>query len=145
MKRDYTGKYTVGQTVYINDKRNYHHGRQFTIQSISAEGKRSYPYQLSDGLWYPEGELSAEPPTKPQQQSQPTPQKWQTMDIDSGLGISGINNDQAAPVVPSVETIERMQHLHDTDTVCRRCGASKHFDGTMFSTFGGGDICDDCA
>jgi len=69
---------------------------------------------------------------------------WQTMDIDSGLGIGGINNDQAAPFVPSVAAIERVQRMHDTDTVCRRCGASATFDGAMFTTIGG-NICDDCA
>ena len=67
------------------------------------------------------------------------------MDIDSGLGIGGINNDQSAPFVPSVAAIERMQRLHDTDTVCRRCGASANFDGAMFTTLGGTNICDDCA
>lgn len=64
-------------------------------------------------------------------------------DIDSGLGIWGINNDQSLPTLPSRETIERVQHLYATDVICRRCGASKNFDGAMFTT-GGGDICDDC-
>lgn len=66
-------------------------------------------------------------------------------DTDSGLGIGGINNDQSAPFVPSIRAIERMQRLHDTDTICRRCGASKNFGGAMFSTIGGMNICDDCA
>lgn len=61
----------------------------------------------------------------------------------SGLGIGGINNDQSMPVIPSVQAIERVQRMHDTDIICRRCGASKNFDGAMFTT-GGGDICDDC-
>lgn len=142
MKRDYTGKYTVRQTVYIIDKRNYHYGKQFTIEDVSTKDKKAYPYQLSDGLWYPESDLSAESPMKPKQ---PASHEWQTMDIDSGLGIGGINNDQSAPFVPSVEAIERVQRLHNTDTVCRRCGASKHFDGAMFTNFGSGNICDDCA
>lgn len=64
-------------------------------------------------------------------------------DIDSGLGIGGINNDQSLPAIPSIRAIERVQHLMDTDIICRRCGASKNFDGAMFTT-GGGDICDDC-
>ncbi len=140
MKRDYTGKYTVGQTVYINDKRTSLHGRQFTIEAINTNPKKAYAYQV-DGLWYPEAELSAEPLVRPTA----APAVWQTMDIDSGLGIGGINNDQSAPFVPSVAAIERVQRLHDTDTICKRCGASKNFDGAMFTNFGGGNICDDCA
>lgn len=67
-------------------------------------------------------------------------------DTDSGLGIGGINRDQSAPVIPSIQAIARVQRMHDTDTVCRRCGASKNFDGAMFSTLGPSyRICDDCA
>lgn len=65
-------------------------------------------------------------------------------DIDSGLGIGGINNDQQMPDVPTVQALERLQRLYDTDIICRRCGASKNF-GAMFSTLAGSDICDDCA
>lgn len=141
MKSDYTGKYTVGQTVYINDNRSHLHGRQFTIEAIST--KKAYAYQV-DGLWYPEAELSAAPLV-----TQPTPvaakAQWESWDSDSGLGIGGINNDQSMPVVPSVAAIARVQHLHDTDTVCRCCGASAHFDGAMFTTLGSTNICDDCA
>ena len=61
----------------------------------------------------------------------------------SGLGIGGINDDQTLPIIPSVAAIERVQRMHDTDIICTRCGASKNFDGAMFTT-GGGDICDDC-
>lgn len=136
MKRDYTGKYTVGQTVYINDKRSAWHGQPRRVEKITH---KENPYLLDDGFYYSEALLSAESPTKAQQ-----PQEWQTMDIDSGLGIGGINNDQSAPFVPSAAAIERVQRLHDTDTVCRRCGASKNFDGAMFTTVGG-NICDDCA
>jgi len=64
-------------------------------------------------------------------------------DTDSGLGIGGINNDQSMPVIPSARAIERVQRMMDTDVVCRRCGASKNFDGAMF-TNGGGNVCDDC-
>ena len=143
MKQDYTGKYTVGQTVHINDKRSHFHGRQFVIQAINP--KKAFPYQVDD-LLYPERELSAEPTVKPPKAQAPQPtQEWQSMDIDSGLGIGGIANDQSAPFVPSAAAIERVQRLHDTDTVCRRCGASKNFDGAMFTNFGGGNICDDCA
>jgi hypothetical protein len=71
--------------------------------------------------------------------------RWQSMDIDSGLGIGGINNDQSMPIIPSVRAIERVQKMHDTDTICRKCGASKNFDGAMFTTLSGSDICDDCA
>lgn len=65
-------------------------------------------------------------------------------DTDSGLGVGGINNDQALPFIPSDRAIARVQRMMDTDTVCRRCGASKNFGGAMFTTVGG-NICDDCA
>ena len=71
--------------------------------------------------------------------------EWQSMDIDSGLGIGGINNDQSMPFIPSARAIERVQKMHDTDTICKRCGASENFDGAMFTTLGGSGICDDCA
>ena len=74
----------------------------------------------------------------------PHPTEENPHDFDhSGLGIGGINNDQSSPVIPSARALERIQRMHDTDIVCRRCGASKNFDGAMFTT-GGGDICDDC-
>jgi hypothetical protein len=65
--------------------------------------------------------------------------------ISSGLGISGINNDQSMPSIPSVRAIERVQKMHDTDTICKKCGASENFDGAMFTTLGDSGICDDCA
>jgi predicted molibdopterin-dependent oxidoreductase YjgC len=65
-------------------------------------------------------------------------------DTDSGLGIGGINNDQQIPAIPTVQAIKRVQQLRNTDTVCRRCGASKNFDGAMFTTLAGSNICDDC-
>lgn len=133
-------KFAVGQLVYINDPSSLHHGYPRTVVSIE---RWEYPYKLDDGFCYPESELLAESPTRAAA-PQSAGREWQTMDIDSGLGIGGINNDQSAPFVPSVEAIERVQHLHGTDTVCCRCGASKHFDGAMFSTVGG-NICDDCA
>ena len=135
-------RFAVGQLVYINDTTNLYHGHPRTIERIST--MNDYPYRLDDGFWYPETEITAEPPilaTQPQAGAA----EWQTMDIDSGLGIGGINNDQSAPFVPSAAAIARVQHLHDTDTVCRRCGASAHFDGAMFTTLGGSNICDDCA
>ena len=54
-------------------------------------------------------------------------------DSDSGLGIGGIGNDQSIPTCPSARAIARAQRLHDTDTICRRCGSSKNFDGAMFT------------
>src|SRR3990167_8165932 len=75
---------------------------------------------------------------------QPQEAKYQA-EISSGLGIGGINNDQSMPIIPSARAIERVQKMHDTDTICRKCGASENFDGAMFSTLGGSNICDDCA
>lgn len=71
----------------------------------------------------------------------PSPSTW---DTDSGLGIGGINNDQSMPFIPSERAIARVQRMYDTDTICRRCGASRNFGGAMFTTIGG-NICDDCA
>lgn len=65
-------------------------------------------------------------------------------DIDSGLGIGGVNNDQQMPAIPTVQAIKRVQQMYDTDIVCRRCGASQNFDGAVFSTLAGSNICDDC-
>ena len=65
-------------------------------------------------------------------------------DTDSGLGIGGINDDQQIPAIPTAQAIKRVQQLRNTDTVCRRCGASKNFDGAMFTTLAGSNICDDC-
>jgi hypothetical protein len=67
-----------------------------------------------------------------------------TWDTDSGLGIGGINNDQSITFIPSLKAIEKVQKMHDTDTICRRCHSSKNFDGAMFTTLGGENICDDC-
>ena len=66
-------------------------------------------------------------------------------DTDSGLGIGGISNDQQIPAIPTVEAIKRVHQMHQSDTICRRCGASKNFDGAMFTTLAGSNICDDCA
>lgn len=133
-------KFEVGQLVYISDTTSLHHGYPRTVVAVTSH---EYPYQLDDGFWYPESELLPESPIRA---TQPEPQReWQTIDIDSGLDIGGINNDQSAPFAPSAAAIARVQHLHDTDTVCRRCGASAHFDGAMFTTLGGSNICDDCA
>ena len=68
MKRDYTGKYIVGQAVYINDKRSRLHGKQFTIEAIDINPKKAYASRV-DGLWYPQSELSSESPVE----AQPTP------------------------------------------------------------------------
>jgi len=141
MKHDYTGKFSVGDTVYLNDKSSLSHHRQGTVTEVNLNGK-GYPYRVNFGtthVYHPERELLAELP-KPEQA-----QQWQSMDVDSGLGIGGINNDQAMPFIPSVRAIERVQKMHDTDTICKRCGASANFDGAMFTTLGGSNICDDCA
>ena len=62
------------------------------------------------------------------------------------MGIGGINiyAENEMPVIPSLAAMERIERLERTDTICRCCGASKNFDGAMFTTDGGGDICDDC-
>ena len=64
-------------------------------------------------------------------------------DFDSGLGIGGLGRNQEAPIVPTVEQIERVEQLEASATYCRTCGQSDVFDGAMFTT-GGGSVCDDC-
>lgn len=135
MKRDYTGRFTVGQTIQINNRSSLHHGQTRVVVAIS-DNRNAHPYRLDDGLYYPERELSALPAA--------AHDTCEPHDTDSGLGIGGINNDQSMPFVPSAAAIARVQHMHDTDTVCRRCGASAYFDGAMFTTVGG-NLCDDCA
>ena len=81
--------------------------------------------------------LNAQPAVKPEQQESPHDFS------SSGLGIGGLGNYDEPAIIPSVKAIEREQYLFDTDVVCRKCGASKNFDGAMF-TNGGGDVCDDC-
>jgi hypothetical protein len=73
----------------------------------------------------------------------PTPATQQAPDFDGGFGIGGLGRHEETPIIPSVKAIERVQRMHDTDVICRRCGSSKNFDGAMFTT-GGGDVCDDC-
>ena len=68
-----------------------------------------------------------------------------SIDIDSGLGIGGINNDQSAPIVPSIRALKKLEKMVNSDVICKRCGGSKNFDGAMFTTLCGGNICDDCA
>lgn len=65
-------------------------------------------------------------------------------DTDSGLGIGGVGNDQSMPGIPSARATLRAQRMRDTDTVCKKCGASKNFDGAMFTTIADSGICDDC-
>jgi hypothetical protein len=78
---------------------------------------------------------------KSQGNTETTETDW---DTDSGLGIGGIGNDQSMPHIPSEKSIAKVQEMHDTDTICRRCHASQNFDGAMFTTLGGTNICDDC-
>jgi hypothetical protein len=142
MKYDYTGKFHMGQMVYLNDKSSLAHGRSGTITEINLNGK-GYPYRVDFHVthaYHPESELSPEPTKTPAQKAH-----THITDIDSGLGIGGINNDQSTPTVPSLKAIERLQRLHDTDIICKRCSASANFDGAMFTTLVGTPICDDCA
>ena len=64
-------------------------------------------------------------------------------DTDSGLGIGGINNDQALPAAPTIAGIRNAQKRLDNDIVCKRCHSRKS-DGAMFTTMAGSGICDDC-
>jgi hypothetical protein len=141
--KNYTGKFNVGDTVKLLDPQSLANGVTGIITEINLSG-RGYPYRVDFGVhhaYHPESELTSE---AIQPQRVPVAE-YQSMDIDSGLGIGGINNDQSMPVIPSLRAIERVQKMHDTDTICKRCGQSENFDGAMFTTLGGSNICDDCA
>ena len=66
-KHIYTGKFEVGQTVYLNDPLSLAHGRSGVVTEINLRG-RGYPYRVNFGVthaYHPEGELSADPILKP--------------------------------------------------------------------------------
>lgn len=68
-KHIYTGKFEVGQTVYLNDHLSLAHGRSGVVTEINLSG-RGYPYRVNFGVthaYYPEEELSANPISKSQQ------------------------------------------------------------------------------
>ena len=62
------------------------------------------------------------------------------------MAVSGIGvfEENETPVIPSEAALARIEKMEGTDVVCRRCGASRNFDGAMFTTMRGGNICDDC-
>lgn len=62
-----------------------------------------------------------------------------------GIGGIGIYADNEMPIVPSERAIARLERMEKRATYCRRCGQSDVFDGAMFTTLGGTNICDDCA
>ncbi|RIK26768.1 MAG: hypothetical protein DCC54_05890 [Anaerolineae bacterium] len=76
-KHIYTGKFEVGQTVYLNDHLSLAHGRSGVVTEINLSGiteinlsGRGYPYRVNFGVthaYYPEEELSANPISKSQQ------------------------------------------------------------------------------
>lgn len=116
------------------------------VEKIVTEPHRTFVYINGDA--YDLEDVTVD--SKPQPRQKRTPVSTVRYengvhDTDSGLGIGGINNDQSMPMIPSAAAIERLQRMHDTDTICRRCGASRNFDGAMFSTLAGSNICDDCA
>lgn len=76
-------------------------------------------------------------------ESSPQPSRGEPRDFDSGLGIGGLGRHQEKPIIPTVAQMERMEKLEAQATTCRRCGQSD-LDGAMFTTGGGGSICDDC-
>ena len=69
--------------------------------------------------------------------------KMTVHDFDRGFGIGGLGLHEEPPVIPTEAALRRVERLEATDTICQRCGASRNFDGAMFTT-GGGNICDDC-
>ena len=62
---------------------------------------------------------------------------------ESGLGIGGLAHHEEKPIAPSARAVERVERMHQRETICRICGQSDVFDGAMFTTYGG-NICDDC-
>jgi hypothetical protein len=142
--KNYTGKFNVGDTVKLIDAASRANGITGSVTEINLSG-RGYPYRVDFGVhhaYHPESELGTAETIHPQRVPVA---EYQSMDIDSGLGTGGIDNDQSVPIIPSLRAIERVQKMHDTDTVCKRCGQSANFDGAMFTTLCGSNICDDCA
>lgn len=138
--------FEAGQTVFINDQRSTWHGRQATVLSVSE--RRGYEVGI-EGVqftyWLRAAELSPEhPSTTP---AAPAPEIADEHPYDfshSGLGIGGAGQYQEPPIVPTVEQMGRMERMERRARRCRRCGQSDVFDGAMFTTGGGGDVCDDC-
>lgn len=97
MKHDYTGRFAVGQMVYLNDKSSTVHGKQGTVTEINLNG-RGYPYRVkfnsSTHVYHPEHELSADPimPT-PRAEPLKISSPFVSMDISSGFGIGGVGSD----------------------------------------------------
>lgn len=61
-----------------------------------------------------------------------------------GIGGIGIFAENEKPTIPTARQIERMERLDREAIRCRICGQTDIFDGAMFTTIRGGDICDDC-
>jgi len=129
------------------DKKYHHLGDFETPEEAELRPYDSITFELDEGtinlineLWI--GSMSPVVTTE-EIQAEGTPPIAGYDFSHSGLGIGGINNDQSLPEIPSAQALERVQRMTDTDVICRCCGASKNFDGAMFTT-GGGNICDDC-
>ena len=98
-----------------------------TIERIST--MNDYPYGWMMDFRYPETEITAEPPilaTQPQAGAA----EWQTMDTAAWVSAASITTSRRA-VCPIRSSDSSRCSTHDTDTVCRRCGASAHFDGNV--------------
>lgn len=133
MKHDYTGKFVIGQVVYLNDKSSLSHGRPGTVTAINLNGK-GYPYRVdfkTTHAYHPESELCAEPIRKTEAASH-----FESMDISSGFGISGAGSDDYSMATERDVMIVNnagCQWKHGTryDEDCECCGRN-------------GEVCNDC-
>ena len=66
-------------------------------------------------------------------------------DFDRGFGIGGLERYTEPPTILTREQLKKLEQMEASDQRCHKCGASKNFDGAMFTTLGGSGICDDCA
>jgi len=132
----YTGKFSTGDSVFLS---NGDMGEVTDVNTSKESNNYAVKFPHIRPVWCSENELAG------LRIKVTLPPIADCYDSDSGLGIGGINNDQSMPFIPSAAAIGRVQRLHDTDTICRRCGASKNFGGAMFTNFSGSNICDDCA
>jgi hypothetical protein len=138
----------IGDKIKINDPRALYHGQPGVI--IRVREGTNFPYQVRmapdedsvSDFWFTAGEVEkAEPaPIRP---TRPEPEE-SAGDFDKGFGIGGLARHEEPPFVSTVKQIERLERLEKKARRCRRCGQTDVFDGAMFTTIAGGDICDDC-
>jgi len=134
-----TARYHIGERVTVNHPGEHYDGETATVIEVDP-ASREFPYRVQMGsvddegetlFWFGADELL---PIAPSAQSEPV----------LGIGGIGVFTENEMPIIPSARAMARAERLEKTDIICRRCGASKNFDGAMFTTDASSGICDDC-